>query len=50
VLARARRIACEVHPWAGSAGELTERLGAVGHRVEVRSKRDGLALIFARRE
>lgn len=48
VLARARRIACEAHPWAGDAGELIERLEAVGRRVEVRSKRDGLTLIFAR--
>jgi FkbM family methyltransferase len=49
VLARARRIACEVHPWAGEPAALCERLEAAGHRVEVRSKRDGLALIFARR-
>ena len=50
VLARARRIACEVHPWAGEPAALSERLEAAGHRVEVRSKRDGLALIFARRD
>lgn len=50
VLARARRIACEVHPWAGDACRLADRLRAIGHRVELRSKRDGLALIFARRE
>ncbi len=50
VLARARRIACEVHPWAGEAGDLVERLHTAGHQVDVRSKRDGLALIFARRE
>lgn len=49
VLARARRIACEVHPWAGRPAALSERLEAAGHRVEVRSKRDGLALIFAHR-
>lgn len=49
VLTRVRRIACEVHPWAGEALALGERLEAVGHRVEVRPKRDGLALIFARR-
>ena len=49
VLVRARRIACEVHPWAGDARELTDRLQAVGHRVTLRSKRDGLALLFARR-
>ena len=49
VLARVRRIACEVHPWAGEAAALCERLESVGHRVELRSKREGLALIFARR-
>lgn len=48
VVARARRVACEVHPWAGDARELTGRLEALGHRVELRSKRDGLALLFAR--
>ncbi len=49
LLARARRIACEVHPWAGDSGDLAERLDAAGYRVEVRPKRDGLALVFARR-
>ena len=49
VLARVRRIACEVHPWSGEAAVLGERLEAAGHRVEVRSKRNGLELIFGRR-
>ena len=48
VLARARRIACEVHPWAGDPATLRERLRALGRGVEVRSKRGGLALIFSR--
>lgn len=48
VLRRARRIACEAHPWAGQAGELCARLRAVGHQVEARSKRGGLTVVFAR--
>ena len=47
VLSRARRIACEVHPWAGDGRVLAERLRAAGYRVEVRPKRDGLTLFFA---
>lgn len=47
VLGRARRIACEVHPWAGAAEDLAARLRDCGHRVELRPKRHGLALLFA---
>lgn len=48
VLGRARRIACEVHPWAGDAARLGARLRALGYGVELRSKRHGLAVLFAR--
>ena len=48
VLRRAPRIACEAHPWAGEARELGARLRDAGYDIEVRSKRGGLTLIFAR--
>ena len=48
VLRRARRIVCEVHGWAGDAGELADRLRAAGYDVTVRDKGRGLALLFAR--
>lgn len=48
-LRRARRIACEVHPWAGDAAEPAARLSELGFETRVVGKRAGLALLFARR-
>lgn len=44
-----RRIACEVHPWAGAVGALAERLSGIGFATRVEPRRAGLALLFARR-
>lgn len=49
ILRRARRIACEVHGWAGDPALLEERLRAAGFAVARVDKHDGLALLFARR-
>jgi FkbM family methyltransferase len=49
VLRRARRIACEVHGWAGAPERLEERLRAAGFAVARVDKGDGLALLFALR-
>lgn len=48
-LRRARRIACEVHGWAGGTGLLEEQLRAAGFAVARVDKHDGLALLFALR-
>jgi FkbM family methyltransferase len=48
-LRRARRIACEVHGWAGAPELLEERLRAAGFAVARVEKHDGLALLFALR-
>jgi len=44
-----RRIACEVHPWAGAVEALAGRLSDVGFETRVEPRRAGLALLFARR-
>ena len=44
-----RRIACEVHPWAGEPAALAARLSAHDFETRVEPRRAGLALLFARR-
>ncbi|MGI9082268.1 MAG: FkbM family methyltransferase [Thermoleophilaceae bacterium] len=44
-----RRIACEVHPWAGSVEALAGRLSGIGFETRVEPRRAGLTLLFARR-
>jgi len=41
-----RRIACEVHPWAGAVEALAERLSGIGFQTRVEPRRAGLALLF----
>lgn len=48
-LRRIRRIACEVHGWAGAPKLLEERLRAAGFAVARLDKQDGLTLLFALR-
>jgi FkbM family methyltransferase len=48
-LRRVRRIACEVHGWAGSVAALEEGLSAAGFAVTRVDKHDGLTLLFALR-
>ncbi len=45
----ARRVACEVHPWAGEVQAFTRRLDGMGFQVRSEPRRAGLALVFARR-
>ena len=42
-----RRVACEVHPWAGDAARLEARLGELGFRTWSEPRRAGLAIVFA---
>lgn len=46
---KARRVACEAHPWAGDVQALEARLEEMGFRSRVEPRRAGLALLFARR-
>ena len=47
--ARVRRVACEVHPWAGAASAFAEGLGRAGFRVRLEERRAGLAVAFGLR-
>jgi hypothetical protein len=49
VWARVRRVACEVHPWAGAAAPFVERLEASGFRVRLEPRGAGLSLAFGLR-
>lgn len=44
-----RRVACEVHPWAGKVGTFAGRLEDLGFRVRAEPRRAGLAVVFALR-
>ena len=44
---KARRVACEAHPWAGDVHTLTGRLEKIGFRTRVERRGAGLALLFA---
>jgi FkbM family methyltransferase len=46
VWGRVRRVACEVHPWAGDASRFAEDLERAGFRVRSESRRAGLSLAF----
>lgn len=48
VLRRARRIACETHAWAGDPDAVSDRLEALGFRVQTRRKGPELGLLLAR--
>ena len=44
---KARRVACEAHPWAGDVNTLSARLDEIGFRTRVERRGAGLALLFA---
>lgn len=46
-LLRARRVACEVHPWAGEAHALAGRLASLGFQTRIEPRGAGLSLLFA---
>jgi FkbM family methyltransferase len=49
VWGRVRRVACEVHPWAGQVPAFVARLEATGFHVRLEPRRAGLALAFGLR-
>jgi FkbM family methyltransferase len=49
VWSRVRRVACEVHPWAGQVAAFVDRLEAIGFSVHLEPRRAGFALAFGLR-